>query len=129
MGLAVDGANRHDMKRVRASLESLVVARPEPTAEPPQGRCLDQGYDFDAVRQTWAAFGLTAPIRARGEEAKAIQRLAGKQVRRWGVERRPSWLNRLRRIRLRWHKKPEPYLALLHFARALIAFRAAGLVG
>ena len=30
IGLAVDGANRHDMKLVRSTLESLVVQRPEP---------------------------------------------------------------------------------------------------
>jgi putative transposase len=29
VGLAVDGANRHDMKLVRETIESLVVARPE----------------------------------------------------------------------------------------------------
>jgi transposase len=45
IGLAIDGANRHDMKLVRATIESIVVERPEPTEEQPQGRCLDKGYD------------------------------------------------------------------------------------
>jgi putative transposase len=35
----------------------------------------------------------------------------------------------LRRILVRWDKKPEHYLAFLHFACALITFRAAGLFG
>ena len=38
-------------------------------------------------------------------------------------------MNRIRRILIRWDKKPENYLALLHFACVLIAFRAAGLCG
>jgi hypothetical protein len=38
-------------------------------------------------------------------------------------------MNRFRRILVRWDKKPEHSLALLHFACALIAFRAAGLFG
>ncbi|MFH0910354.1 MAG: IS5/IS1182 family transposase, partial [Planctomycetota bacterium] len=40
-----------------------------------------------------------------------------------------SWLNRFRRILIRWEKKCENYLALLHFTFALIAFRASGLLG
>jgi hypothetical protein len=35
----------------------------------------------------------------------------------------------LRRILVRWEKKPEHSLAFLHVAWALIAFRAAGLFG
>jgi len=38
-------------------------------------------------------------------------------------------LNRFRRLLIRWEKKAENYIALLHFACALIAFRAAGLFG
>ena len=47
MGLAVDRANRHDMKLVRATVDSLPVPRPPPSPEHPQGLCLDKGYDFD----------------------------------------------------------------------------------
>jgi putative transposase len=129
IGLAVAGANRHDMKLVRATLDSIIVARPEPTAEQPQGLCLDKGYDYAEVRDTVAEFGFTAHIRARGEEAQAIKREAGFRARRWVVERTHSWMNRFRRILIRWDKKPENYLAFLHFACALIALRASGLIG
>jgi hypothetical protein len=86
MGLTVDGANRHDMTLVRATIESLVVARPEPTDEQPQGMCLDTGYDEDEVRDRRQEFGFTAHIRTRGEAAKAITRDARHQARRWVVE-------------------------------------------
>ena len=129
VGVAVDGANRHDMKLVRPTLDSVVIARPEPTLEQPQGMCLDKGYDFDEVRRTLEEFGFTAHIRSRGEEAKAIKREAGFRARRWVVERTHGWLNRFRRILVRWDKSPENYIAFLHFACALIAFRAAGLLG
>ena len=98
MGLAVDGANRHDMKLVRATVDSLPVPRPAPSPDQPQGMCLDKGYDFDEVRRTLDEFGFTAHIRSRGEEAKAIKREAGFKARRWVVERSHSWLNRFRRI-------------------------------
>ena len=117
------------MKMVRATIESLVAARPEASEEEPQGMCLDKGYDYEAVREILAEFGFTAHIKARGEEAKELKAEAGKRARRWVVERSHSWMNRFRRILVRWDKKPENYLAFLHFACALISFRAAGLFG
>jgi len=127
----VDGANRNDMKLTRETLESIPVERPDPAAEGEQGLCLDKGYgyDYDEVRDIANEFGFTAHIRARGEEAQELAREAGKKARRWVVERSHSWMNRFRRILVRWEKKPENYLAFLHFACGLIAFRAAGLFG
>ncbi len=131
VGVAVDGANRHDMKLVRQTIESMncVAQRPTPTEEKPQGMCLDKGYDFDEVRSTLEEFGFTAHIKARGEEAKELKREAGQRARRWVVERTHSWMNRFRRLLIRWDKKPENYVGFLHFSCALIAFRAAGLFG
>ena len=129
LSVAVDGANRHDMKVTRVTLEGLVIQRPEPTAEHPQGVCLDKGYDYDEVRDLLREFGFTAHIRTRGEEAQERREDASKKARRWVVERTHSWMNRFRRLLVRWDKKPENYLAFLHFACGLIAFRAAGLFG
>lgn len=129
IGVAIEGANRHDMKLVRATIEGLVAERPEPTADQPQGICLDKGYDFAEVRATLREFGFTAHIRPRGEEAAAIKHEAGFKARRWVVERAHSWLNRFRRLLVRWDKKAQNYLAFLHFACGLIAYRAAGLFG
>ena len=42
MGLAVDGANRHDMKLVRFTVDSMAVDRPAPSLAQPQGMCLDK---------------------------------------------------------------------------------------
>ncbi len=95
----------------------------------PQGMFLDKGYDYEAVRSLLKEFGFTAHIRSRGEEAREVADEAGKRARRWVVERSHGWMNRFRRILVRWDKKPERYLAFLHFACALIAFRAAGLFG
>lgn len=129
LSVAIDGANRHDMKLTRVTLEGLVIPRPEPTAERPQGVCLDKGYDYDAVRDLLHEFSFTAPIRARGEEAKELREDARKKARRWVVERTHSWMNRFCRLLVGWDKKPENSWAFLHFACGLIAFRAAGLFG
>ncbi len=42
VGLAVGGANRHDMKLGRATVDSVAVCRPASSPEHPQGMCLDQ---------------------------------------------------------------------------------------
>ena len=129
IGLAIDGANRHDMKLVEATVESIPVPRPAPTKRTPQGMCLDKGYDYDSVRDLVKEFGYTAHIKARGEEAQAIKRQAGFKARRWVVERTHSWMNRFRRILTRWEKKPANYLALLHLVCAVITYRAISLLG
>ena len=121
IGLAVDSANRHDMKLVGATLESVVLERPKLKEKP--NLCLDKGYDYDEVRDLAKEFGYTAHIRARGEEAQAIKHEAGFKSRRWVVERTHSWMNRFRRILIRWEKKPENYLALLHFVCGWITYR------
>ena len=116
VGLAVDGANRHDMKLVRVTVDSLPVPRPTPSPEHPQGLCLDKGYDFAELRRTLDQFGFTAHIRSRGEEAQAIKKAVGFKARRWVVERTHSWLNRFRRILVGWDKSPANYIAFLHLS-------------
>ena len=129
LGVVVAEANRHDMKLVKQTVKSVVVPRPRPTKKRPQGMCLDKGYDYEEVRATLREFGFTAHIRTRGEEAQALKRHVRAKARRWVVERTHSWMNRFRRVLIRWDKKGENYLAFLHFACALIAFRTSGLFG
>jgi putative transposase len=124
LGIADEGANRVDFKLSRATLESIPIARPEPSEDNPQNLCLDKGYDYDELRQLLDEFGFTAHIRCRGEEKKALAREAGFRARRWLVERTHSWLNRCRALLIRWSKKPENHLAFLHLACALITWKA-----
>jgi putative transposase len=129
VGLEIEGANRHDMKLVAATLASVPQSIEDKrlehlaTAEQEQGLCLDAGYDYDEVREIADKFAYTTHIRSRGEEKTAKE--AGKKARRWVVERTHSWLNRYRRLLVRWEKKPHNYLALLHFACALITWNRA----
>ena len=129
LGVAVAGANRPDMKLVEDTLESIPIEQPVPTPDELQNLCLDAGYDYAAVRETIDAWGYTAHIRPRNEEAHLKATVPGYRARRWVVERTPSWMNRFRRLLIRWEKKTENYLAFVHLACAWIAFRAAGLFG
>ena len=129
VGLVVDGANRHDMKLTKPTLESIAVEKPEPTRKAPQHMCMDKGYDYPEVRELLEDWGYTIHIPSRGEDVKKRKRIPGYRARHWVVERTHSWLNRFRRLLIRWEKKAENYLAMLHLACAWITFRAAGLFG
>ena len=113
---------------MRETLEAVPLERPAPMPEAPQGLCLDKGYDYEEPRALAAEFGFTLHLRTRGEEREA-KRHAGAKARRWVVERTHSWLNRFRRVLVRWEKRPDTYLAMLHFALGLITWRHASLPG
>jgi len=129
IAIAVDGANRHDMKMVCPTIEDLQLDRPVPTLDDPQGLCLDKGYDYEQVRQWVEGLGFVAHIRSRGEEVSEISSDAGFRARRWVVERTHSWMNRFRGLLIRWPKKASNYLAFLYFVCGIIAWRSAGLLG
>jgi transposase len=116
------------MKLTERTLQAIPLPRPEPTAEHPQHLCLDKGYDYDAVREIVRNYGYTAHIRTRGDESTAKREIPGYRARRWVVERTHSWMNRFRRLLIRWEKQVDNYLAFLHFACAYIALRAAGVI-
>ena len=118
----MDGANRHDVKLARATLESIPIPRPEVRAYHKQHLCLDAGYVGDEVKDLAAEFAYTLHVRGRSEEARDIKHKTGMKARRWVVERTHSWLNKYRRILIRWEKKPLNYVAMVHLALAWITF-------
>jgi putative transposase len=123
----VDGANRPDMKMVEETLDSIPVERPEPTADEPQGLCLDLGYDYDEVQAIAEEFYFTMHLPPQKGAKQQVKRKAGRKARRWVVGRTHSWMNRFRAILVRWCKKAENYIALLHMAFAFIIYKRMGL--
>ena len=135
LAVAVEGANRHDSRLLVATLDGLIVARPvaeeeeEPDSEQQQQQhlCLDAAYDSEEVREELEARGYEphnispADKKKRGER-KGARRHPGGRARRWVVERAHSWLNRSRRLLVRWEKKTENYLAFIHLACAQLIF-------
>ena len=85
LAVAIDGANRHDMKLTEPTLEAIAVERPEVTDENPQNMCMDKGYDFPAVRELLEEWEYIPHIRPIGEETSAKERVPGYQARRWVV--------------------------------------------
>lgn len=122
LAIIIDGATRHDMKLLCATLDGIVIARPEPTSEQPHHLCLDAGYDYPLCFEQVQARCYQPHIRSRGQEQQAKATIPGYRARRWVVERTHCWLNRSRRLLVRWEKKAENYLAFLHLACAQLIF-------
>ena len=72
IGITIDGANRHDMKMTRATLESMVIQSPLPSSSSSiantqqQHICLDKGYDYPEVYELLEEYGYTIHICKRG---------------------------------------------------------------
>ena len=125
LAVVVSGANTHDTKLLAATLDAVVVARPEPTEEAPQHLCLDKGYDNPTGRQAVREHKYQPHIRRIGEEKLDEQQEKRYPARRWVVERTLAWLSKCRAILIRYDKQARNYLALLKLACALLWYRRA----
>ncbi len=128
LGLVIDSANTNDFKVAKPTLESMPIPRPKPTEQYPQNMCLDKGYDYPEVDILVNSWGYTAHIRRKGEEPVIPETVPKYRSHRWVVERTHAWMNDFRRLLIRWEKKAENYLALLHLVCAWITFRATGIL-
>ena len=119
----VAGVNVHDAKLLEATLDAIVVERPQPTEEEPQHLCLDKGYDNPSGRRAAAERGYQAHIRRIGEEKLDTYAQKRYPARRWVVERMLGWLSKCRAILVRYDKKASNYLGLMQLACTLLWFR------
>ena len=123
LGIVVAGANVHDTKLLNATIESIVVERPEPTTRSPQHLCLDKGYDNPTGHQTAKQQNYTPHIRRIGEEKLDRKGRKRHKARRWVVERTLAGVSKCRAILVRYAKKSSNYLGILKLACALLWYR------
>jgi putative transposase len=122
LAVEVAPANRHDMKLVTGTLVKMMYA--SPLEDKASKLCLDLGYDYDEVKRMVQIAGFEPVILSRRNEKENKKQQKGR-ARRWVVERTRSWMNRFRRLLVRWEKREDTYLAMLHFACGIITWRAA----
>lgn len=85
----------------------------------PQKLHADKGYDYRKCRQALRKRGIKSRMARRGIESS--ERLGR---HRWVVERTFAWLNRFRRLRIRYERRADIHFAFTKLACALIVFRA-----
>jgi len=125
LSLVVTGANRHDSTQLELVLEEIVVDRPENVE---QHLCADKAYDGRAALQVVVSKGYVPHVKTRGQEIREKKKNPSWKARRWVVETSHSWFNRFRKILVRYEKRSDTYMALLHMAAAIIAYRKAGFI-
>jgi putative transposase len=124
LAVVIAGANVHDTKLLAATLDAIVVARPQPTLERPQHLCLDLGYDNPTGAAAVASHDYVAHLRRIGKEK--LDLATGEQrypARRWVVERTLAWLSKCRALLVRYDIHAANFRGLLQFACALLWFR------
>jgi transposase len=127
LALVATGANRHDVSQLANLLDALIIQRPD-IFEHPQHLCLDAGYGGEPALETVVLRGFIPHIRSRGQERAEQKGNPAYKARRWVVEAAYSWMNRFRKILVRFEKLTISYIGLLMLACAFIAVRKANVI-
>ncbi|MBU8897881.1 IS5 family transposase [Corallococcus sp. M34] len=122
LGLVVAGANTNDFKLARSTLESIPVRRPLPSRGRRQTLCVDLGYAFRPVREMALEYGFTLRPPKRRSQVRPRCTQRRRPSPRWVVERTHPWLNRFRRLLVRWEKREDTYVTMRHFALGIITW-------
>ena len=125
LSIVVTGANRHDVTQLELVLDAVVISRPDGIE---QHLCADKGYSGEPAHQAIIDRNYIPHVKQRGEEIREKKDNPAYKARRWVVEVSHSWFNRFRKLLVRYEKLNDTYLALLHLAAAIIAFRKTGII-
>jgi IS5 family transposase len=90
--------------------------------------CADAGYTGAGAEAEMRSAGYEPHVRPRGgERTEKIQNPTYKP-RHWVVEVCHAWMNRFRKLLVRYEKLTATYVALLHLASAIVALRKIGII-
>jgi transposase len=110
LAITLTAGHRHDVTQLLPLVDAIAQH---------DGQLLaDRGYDYNKYRLALADRGISAQI-AR----KMTDHGSGLGVRRWVVERTFAWLHGLRRLRIRWERRPELHQAFMDLGCAYICQR------
>jgi len=118
LGIVLTGANRHDSMVLGAVLDAIPDVRSGKPGRPrrrPRKLHADKAYDSRRCRRECRARGITPRIARKGKDSS--QRLGR---HRWVVERTHAWMNRFRRLVVRYEERDDIYLAFATLACALV---------
>jgi transposase len=117
LGVRLSPANRHDSIMLAATLDAVPGVRHgrgRPRRRPKKLHA-DKAYDHRRCRKECRARSIAPRIARRGVETSET---LGRH--RWVVERTLAWLNRFRRLAIRYERRADIHLALTTRACALI---------
>ena len=118
LAVVLTAANVHDSKVLEESVDAIGPIKRPGRGRPrkrPNKLHADKGYDFGRCRKALRKRGIKARIARRGVESS--ERLGR---HRWVVERTLAWLNRYRRLTVRYERRADIHEAFLHLGCSLI---------
>jgi len=120
LAVTISGANAHDSRLLEETVDAIPLLRlPHRQRGRPRKRPAklhaDKGYDYPRCRRALRRRGIIPRIARRGIDSS--ERL-GRY--RWVVERTLSWLNRFRRLKVRYERRAGIHHAFLTLGCALI---------
>ena len=121
LAVVIAGANIPDAQLLAATIDAMVVERPEPEPDWPQNLCLDKGYDNETGWGVIVDYDYEPHIQLIRDLRPPTKKRY--KPRRWVVERTLAWLSGCRAILVRWDKKAANYLGMLKLACALLWYR------
>jgi len=122
LSIVISGANTHDVKLLAATLDAVIIERPNDDTLK-QNFCLDAGYVGEAAKCEIEERGYIPHVRPGGEEIEEKDKNPDFKARRWVVEVCHSWFNRFRKLLVRYEKMDRSYLGLLMLAASVIVLR------
>ena len=113
------------MKATAETLDCIVTKRhrPKKKKQQQQNLCLDKGYDYPEIENEVVKRGYVPHICQRGEGKNSAKKGRHHPTRRWVIERTISWHNRFRKLMVRYEKKAENYLGLVHLSCFITVYR------
>ena len=114
LGLTLSGANRHDSRMLAPTLDAVPGVR-RGRGRPPGKLHADKAYDHRRCRAECRARSVAPRIARRGMDSS--ERLGR---HRWVVERTMAWINRFRRLAVRYERRADIHHALLTLGCALV---------
>ena len=118
--LLLTAANVNETTMLEATVDAIhpIKGRRGRPRKRPDKLHADKGYDSKKNRAALRQRGITPRIARKGVESK--QRLGR---HRWVVERTHSWLNRFRRLKVRYERRADIHEAFLTLGCALICWK------
>ncbi len=121
LSVVLTGASVHDSTVFEELIEGVEPIR-TPSGRPrrrPDKVHADKGYDIPRCRRALTKRHIRVRIARKGVDSS--QRLGR---HRWVVERTLAWLNRYRRLTVRYERRADIHQAFLTLGCALICFKA-----
>ena len=112
-------ANVHDSKMLEEMVDAVEPIR-RPQGRPrkrPEKLHADKSYDAKKCRQALRRRGIKSRIARKGKDSS--EKLGR---HRWVVERTLSWLNRYRRLKVRYERRADVHQSFLDIGCALICW-------